>query len=282
MWVVCWWLGATGAVAIGGLASDECLARARAPLTRSLEECMNLAPPFTGSRSLTNMMRLYAPSYVHHDHRITVALVKAADFNATAAAPSSWLAPFVGKGLARPTCFVMPLRDPAARVHSAISQCRNGRNCFSRNRHRCQEFALWNRSSDDILAAFFDRGSAEHALANEHVCWGMGQSTTSTLAGLDCAEDEVHYLCTDRLLDDFAALVKALGEDAAKLEASEANFRVTHRPNTSLAPQRAAYATRIAPWYASQLSDANKARVRSELFAEDAALYRAHCGPFPP
>lgn len=70
-----------------------CVARAQTPLlsaacraaaartTKPLRDCINLAPPSTGTRSLTQLMELYSP-YAHHDHRVTVGNVQAADFAA--------------------------------------------------------------------------------------------------------------------------------------------------------------------------------------------------------
>ena len=247
--------------------------------TSPLARCMNLAPPFTGTRTVTNLMRLYGSPYVHHDHRITAASVAAADFEAPDLRPSAWLAPFAARKLPRPRCFVVSLRDPAARARSALNACRNGRNCFSRNRKHCVEFPLWNRSADDIFAAVFDESHPDHGSAKDGACFGVKASTTQYLAGLDCAAAEVHYLCTEKLEADFAALAAALGEPD-RLASTTVNLHVKES-NSTLHPQNAAYRDRIAPFYASDLGAAAKARARTALFPDDAALHAAYCGGAP-
>ena len=293
--------------------SEELLTGAcRAAATRStkrLGDCINLVPPSTGTRSLESMLSLYS-AYAHHDHRITVDMVQGADFlrDAEGAKPSSWLSRFEGKALATPTCFVVTLRDPAARVRSSINNCRKGQNCFKKNPHWCVEFPAYNWTADAIVAAFFDDADPGHATVNGRSCWGLDISTTrrylagATLspprpprrrppflrAGLNCSSSEIHYLCTDRLVDDFAALVARLGDDATKLEeleASDVDLHMTgNRHHDSPRRRRRrrlageAYGDRVVQYYQSDLSDAAKARVRSELFPGDTALYEAYCG----
>ena len=261
------------------LVDDPACRAAAARRTSPLARCMNLAPPFTGTRTVTNLMRLYGSPYVHHDHRITAASVAAADFEAPDLRPSAWLAPFAARKLPRPRCFVVSLRDPAARARSALNACRNGRNCFSRNKKRCVEFPLWNRSADDIFAAVFDESHPDHGSAKDGACFGVKASTTQYLAGLDCAAAEVHYLCTEKLEADFAALAAALGEPD-RLASTTMNLHVKES-NSTLHPQNAAYRDRIAPFYASDLGAAAKARARTALFPDDAALHAAYCGGAP-
>ena len=275
-----------------------CVARAQTPLlsaacraaaartTKPLRDCINLAPPSTGTRSLTQLMELYSP-YAHHDHRVTVANVQAADFaagDADAAAPAHWLHRYRDRNLTTPSCFVVTLRDPAARVHSSINNCRKGENCFKKNLHWCREFAAWNWTADAVASAYFDEADPGHATVNARTCWGLDISTAQKyLGGLDCATAEVHYVCTDRLLEDFAALVARLGENASKLEALERSGADLHRTgnrfrNASRRLAELKYGERIAPWYSSQLSDDVAAWLRADVFPDDAALHAAYCG----
>ena len=107
-------------VAANRLVDDPACRAAAARRTSPLARCMNLAPPFTGTRTVTNLMRLYGSPYVHHDHRITAASVAAADFEAPDLRPSAWLAPFAARKMPRPRCFVVSLRDPAAATDAAV------------------------------------------------------------------------------------------------------------------------------------------------------------------
>ncbi|KAH8095924.1 hypothetical protein JL720_3259 [Aureococcus anophagefferens] len=200
------------------LVDDPACRAAAARCTSPLAQCMNLAPPFTGTRTVTNLMRLYGSPYVHHDHRITAA-------------------------------------------------------------KHCVEFPLWNRSADDIFAAVFDESHPDHGVAKDGACFGVKASTTQYLAGLDCAAAEVHYLCTEKLEADFSALAAALGEPD-RLASTTMNLHV-RESNSTLHPQNAAYRDRIAPFYASDLGAAAKARARTALFPDDAALHAAYCGGAP-
>ncbi|KAH8044300.1 hypothetical protein JL722_14778 [Aureococcus anophagefferens] len=213
-----------------------CVARAQTPLlsaacraaaartTKPLRDCINLAPPSTGTRSLTQLMEL------------------------------------------------------------SINNCRKGENCFKKNLHWCREFAAWNWTADAVAAAYFDEADPGHATVNARTCWGLDIATAQKyLGGLDCATAEVHYVCTDRLLEDFAALVARLGDNASKLEALERSGADLHRTgnrfrNASRRLAELKYGERIAPWYSSQLSDDVAAWLRADVFPDDAALHAAYCG----
>ena len=114
-------LVAAAASALGG-----CGTNGTASHLEPLSKCINLAVPFTGSRSLTNLLGPYSP-YAHHDHRITMALLASApDFarGAEIGAPrSSWLSAFRSRGaLEAPACYVVTVCDPAARFRTGINQ----------------------------------------------------------------------------------------------------------------------------------------------------------------
>ena len=271
------------------LTTGECKA-ATTRYTRGLDECINLSPPSTGTRTLTSLMQLYSP-YAHHDHRITAEHVQGSNFatEPRTVAPSHWLAPFRRDPplppLEPPKCFVVTLRDPAARVHSSINNCRKGQNCFKKNLHWCVEFPWWNRTADDILSAYFDEDDPGHSIINDRTCWGLDLSTAKRyLGGVDCAKSEIHYLCTDRILDDFTALVRRLGENETKLQELEASEINLHKSGTIEKRRRTteSYYDKLIPFYQSQLDSANVERVRGELFPEDAALYEAYCGALAP
>lgn len=246
--------------------------QASASYASGIAGCINLAVPFTGSRTLRNLLRLYGSPYAHHDHRITAALLAAHPAFTTASAQAPWLRQFP-RGLAAPACVVVTVRDPAARVNSGVNNCRNGRNCLKGGGANCAEFSFWNRSAADVVDAYYD---VENRAVTSDACFGLDRGPAAYLADVDCARVAPHFLCTDRLVADFRALLAAFGASDGALNASDADaLRVSNadaRPH-----QRQAYRDRVAAYYERALPPRTADAVRRRQ-RDDAALYARLCG----
>jgi len=295
---------------------------AAARRTYPLDRCINIAPPFTGSRTLTALMGLYSP-YAHHDHRISVdglqRQYRRASFDETRR-PSEWPAQF--RGLPRPApCYVIERRPlppelPSHPFHPGRHGPRPGRarplghqqlperprllqeryfqvpGVRHVERDRGRDLRRVPRPASPSTDApegslrppRFFAGAAVPVVKPKTgaaaACWGLDLATTARyLGGLDCASAEVHYVCTETLVDDFAALAASLGANASRVAAlaARANLHVREAGSSEHAG-RPAYRDRIAAFYGSALDAARADRARA-LFPHDAALHAAFCPP---
>ena len=235
------------------------------PRVSSLSECVNLAPPWTGSRTLAEALAPLS-SHPRHNHSATLGQLSAQGRR----------------------CFVITVRDPAPRLVSGVSNLQNA--------HR-KAVTPWRATANDFVDALRNASHPRHALAlghdAKHVQSFMAGFTLFFpttcdfyLRGLDCARHEVHFVCTERLWQDFDALRasmrlrsnassrrRRLGAAPRAFDPTEFLKRGVNGSDASGRPQiRSVAAPR------ERLSDDNAEYVRRRLYPADARLAEMVCG----
>ena len=125
---------------------DRC--SAHRPTTR-VADCMNLAPAGTGTLTLS---RALAPlsNHSHHNHNRHLPIRGSGGGGASASASAS-----------APTCFIMTVREPVARLESLLRFAHG----FEHGRRWLRGWGLERESGDRIVAALRDADDPLHANA---------------------------------------------------------------------------------------------------------------------
>ena len=192
---------------------DNCTHR---PRTR-IADCMNLAPAGTGSTSVFSALRQYS-NYSHHNH--ATRLPQRATVNGR-----------------RPTCFILTVREPAARLASLL---RYAGVSPTRYAGFLSEFGLANATADDLVAALKDARDARHADALRAVPDEFWIPQVSYVEENSCARGrmEIHVLCTERLSEDLRELMVdtfgVAGFEAARVNDRSRKFASAQRAETEI------------------------------------------------
>ena len=243
------------------------VAAARSARRSNLTQCMNLAPAGTGSQSLVNGLGALAPGRWHHDH--------------------FWRVAPEGNGV---HCFMMTLRDPAARlasgfrylsqwraaaapsVTSFVADLRNSSAPAHADAMRSyREAAAWptrrvvRAGGVPVLVTCANpdgRGLSDPLLpALGELCFFM-MPHVGYLRGFD-SHDALHVLCTETLDADWAALLRRFGYGARPLAHSHLRAAAVERRE-------------------GELNGADAEFVRRCLFPWDAWLHRELCAAARP
>jgi hypothetical protein len=227
---------------------DNCPHR---PTTR-LADCMNLAPAGTGSMFLTAALRPYS-NLTHHHHDIRL--------------PA--LGHTMVDGRRPPTCSILTVREPAARLESLLRFARDKWWVNQGFLHQRGPLRNWltNASADDIVAALMNASAAHHAIAIAVIPPEFWISQVSYVADHMCANGvgEVHVLCTERLSDDIETLLHTFGEAAPTRPLEDRSWR-----------RSSAVRRNITQFDIT--SPALRAFVNAELAAHDTELHQHFCG----
>ncbi|KAL1515597.1 hypothetical protein AB1Y20_002217 [Prymnesium parvum] len=221
--------------------------------SRRLSDCTNLAPAHAGSTSVYRWLRAHSAA-AHHTHALSLPQLHA-------------------RGL---RCFVMALRDPAARLRTVFS--------FEKERkHEKDEplYAALTPSPSAWLGALTNASHPAHARAWRIVSRSAAASPHWSRSGMYVVgghvglvpqvaalrgvqllavpeQVELHLLCTHRLAEDWRALLERMG-----IRGSNATSAL-RRYNPSK--------------YSFNLSWDEQQYVRTRLFPQDYALVLAICG----
>ena len=193
-------------------------------VTGRLDQCINLAPDGTGSASLFAMLKRYS-NFSHHDH---------------------------GKRMIQnprdgdPTCFIMTVREPAARLSSLF-------------RHAAGPVA-----GDEIVRALANATHPlHHNLMHGHsLTQVFRNSQISYLLNNRCAAHtmNIHLVCYEHLDSDIASLLS---------ESFGINTAVVHRANRTGS---------LDTKHTVSLSPTLRDFVNNEMFPLDTMLHEMACG----
>eukprot|EP00966_Prymnesium_polylepis_P148260 3424971-Prymnesium_polylepis.1 len=232
-------------------------AQRRAEVT--LNECQNLAPAGTGTKSLKKALENATARKWKHFHWMRLVPSKPAP------------------------CAIMTLRDPVERLESAFRYELNSSNKHasahspftmrgvapslrefveairnhSHPRHKAA-LSLYRRSAY-LPGAFLGEWTSSSQLLDNFLV-----STINYLRGLDCQKTEVHFVCTNRFDTQWRSLLRSFGYQHPP--------SVPHLNNRSaLVPSSVSAAARLS-------SSLDAQYVRQTLYPWDSRLYEAACG----
>ena len=253
--------------------SDWTACARRMPLLSSPDRCINLAPAETGSTTvyhrlltLCHTQHSHQCRHVVHDHRRRlVHLQKPAE------------------------CVLMPLRDPAQRLESAWRS--DVMASDQRVAYILNSLRGWppkrgpNVSLSDFVAAFRDSGHASHASVQaiyassvyQWSTWSKSRGAPSKgsnflisqaeyLRGLDCAHTAVHFICNERLDEDWMRLLSTTGANAS--------FDMHSRRENRMQGCAEHADCKGSDW---RLAGRDAAFVRSSMFFTDDILHTTFC-----
>ncbi len=280
---------------------------------RPLSSCLHLSNPATGSTSLSDAFRTEpslrnvtlggrsGPSVLRSDLFRSQTGTHGFDLMHSHAFGVAELQSYLAyKRLPAARCFVMSLRDPAARLMSgfrdsyvhaermsvALGARKNRtasqlverlRNLFDYPQ-RPLPHEVAHRNASAVAYLYHHSAGQARWLYNWHYPGPIDGSMFLTsqlgyLRGVDCAADEVHFICQERFDEDWRALFAAKQPGHAGDAIAQPRQWHSHRRNDNAsrsAMQR--FAQRRA-----LLSDEEQAFVRRELYPWDTALHRAVC-----
>lgn len=229
---------------------EELLRGSRLERSRhDLRECVNLIPAGTGTQSLVDLLQRATNTTWFHDHDLRV------------------------ENHASVPCFVMTIRDPVARLESGFLWDVMMAGEMSKIFNRGQKGSVAHLR--DWLAALRDPGSRAYPSVMRNYfssvssptaqVWQLGVGQTGGSNFLVSQVDplrfwsperhELHFVCTERFDEDFAALLKRFGLPSG----AGMVHRNRRRPAGRLSPEDAAF-------------------VRECLYPWDADLHRKVCG----
>jgi hypothetical protein len=227
----------------------------------SLSACTNLAPSGTGSHSLTAFLRHSGSAWAHHDHGATLRGYRR-DWSGPADADSL--------GLQRqrrpanstpPSCFIITLREPAARLES-----------IKRYQDQLLSPLKWDRAAD-----------LNELVRRNHMRWVMDGRQLDYLLPVELLEREcatraveVHLLCTEALDADFARLLSRF--DAPPRPPEPAGARRNHAEALA-ARHNVSRLAATALLSKSMLQPQMRELVNRVAYADDSALHERFCGP---
>ena len=200
-------------------------------------QCANLSPAGTGTTTITDAFLRSQNPFTAHSH---VRAISELARNAI-------------------RCFVITVRDPAARIHSGLT----GPGEAMSHRFNITARALLRRLRNGTTPANWATAWRWH--------YGVGvyfRSQHENLEGLDCNEMELHVLCTCSMEGDWAALREKFGaQDWGSALPSLDGLHLNHRGGEK---HNHGHAT----W---SMTDADAAFARQTLYPDDWELYRTHC-----
>lgn len=164
-----------------------------------LADCASLAPSGTGSDTVASFLRAARSPWVHHDHGMTLHGYRS-EWAGAAGADSLGLQRYKrSANSAPPSCFLISLREPVARLES-----------LKRLHDQKVHPAHWNRTVglDQILRHSLPRARWYVETSQVDYLGPMNQLEWECRSGVI----EIHVLCTDELDAGFARLRDFFGE----------------------------------------------------------------------
>jgi hypothetical protein len=253
----------------------------RAPSSGS--SCVNLNVAATGSESLHTLL-LNEPAFARYHDRARVPLSESRLPGHRHMSVAEWRAYARAKSLPQPECFIMTVRDPAARLASAFRyECQTGHTTErgtelsenvglmhllgprqGHNRTLHQFVARLQRPADRVAQYY-----AMHAGAIDNHKAPVNnnpfiKSQLAYLDGLDCSAATIHLVCTEQLTTDWTSLVQRLARGPTTVNTSWGHQHWRSREH------------KCRDWI---LTEKEKTFLRKAAYPWDWMLHEWACGP---